>query len=431
MIAAGVLRFGRFTRFVPHSVMIGFLSGVAVNIACGQLPDLTGMDAEGGTAVAKAAYVLLHPGQIDGQALVTGLAAIAIIVGLSKTKLATMGALLALVIPSIVAAVLWAGDVFLVSDEGTIPTGIPVPALPHLRYLTRRPPHRRARRRRARAGAGRGRQRVDPQPRRLAVGAEPRLRRPGHRQRGRQPVLRPARRRVGRPDRAQPDVGRRVPAGPRSSRASGSWSSCWCCRRPSASVAMPTLAGVLIFAAVGSLRPREARAILRTSSTSRVAMVTTFVATLLLPVAAAVGIGVALSLLLQINREALDLKVVQLEPLGDGHFTERPAPRRAAVQPGHRARRLRQPPLRRVAHAAGPPPRPEPAPSGRWWCCACAAGPRWAPRSSWSRRATPPSSPSGAAASTSAAPTRAHRADAAQRQGRGRRSGRRATRPAP
>ena len=42
--------------------------------------------------------------------------------------------------------------------------------------------------------------------------------------------------------------------------------------------------------------------------------------------AAAVGIGVALSLLLQINREALDLKVVQLEPLGDGHFTERPAP---------------------------------------------------------------------------------------------------------
>ena len=43
-------------------------------------------------------------------------------------------------------------------------------------------------------------------------------------------------------------------------------------------------------------------------------MVTTFLATLFLPIAAAVGIGVALSLLLQLNREALDLTVVELVP---------------------------------------------------------------------------------------------------------------------
>ena len=48
-------------------------------------------------------------------------------------------------------------------------------------------------------------------------------------------------------------------------------------------------------------------------------MVTTFLATLFLPIAAAVGIGVALSLLLQLNREALDLRVV----------VARAAPRRA------------------------------------------------------------------------------------------------------
>jgi SulP family sulfate permease len=36
MIAAGLLRLGRFTRFVSHSVMIGFLSGVAVNIVVGR-----------------------------------------------------------------------------------------------------------------------------------------------------------------------------------------------------------------------------------------------------------------------------------------------------------------------------------------------------------------------------------------------------------
>ena len=55
-------------------------------------------------------------------------------------------------------------------------------------------------------------------------------------------------------------------------------------------------------------------------------MVTTFLATLFLPIAAAVGIGVALSLLLQLNREALDLTVVELAPQPDGQFAERPAP---------------------------------------------------------------------------------------------------------
>jgi SulP family sulfate permease len=51
-----------------------------------------------------------------------------------------------------------------------------------------------------------------------------------------------------------------------------------------------------------------------------------FLATLFLPVAAAVGLGVALSLLLQLNQEAMDLRVVRLEPQPDGRFAERPAP---------------------------------------------------------------------------------------------------------
>ena len=66
--------------------------------------------------------------------------------------------------------------------------------------------------------------------------------------------------------------------------------------------------------------------ILRTGATSRIAFTTTLLATLFLPVAAAVGIGVALSLLLQLNQEAVDLRVVQLVPVGDGRFAETPPP---------------------------------------------------------------------------------------------------------
>jgi SulP family sulfate permease len=93
-----------------------------------------------------------------------------------------------------------------------------------------------------------------------------------------------------------------------------------------AKIAMPTLAAILIFAAIASLRPGEIASILRTGRISQVAVITTFAATLFLPVAAAVGIGVALSLLLQLNQGAMDLTVVELIPLDGGRFEERPSP---------------------------------------------------------------------------------------------------------
>ena len=73
MIAAGVLRLGRYTRFVPHSVMIGFLSGVSLNIIFGQIPDLFGYSAEGSFPLEKAINALEHPGPRALPSLLTGL----------------------------------------------------------------------------------------------------------------------------------------------------------------------------------------------------------------------------------------------------------------------------------------------------------------------------------------------------------------------
>jgi SulP family sulfate permease len=91
-------------------------------------------------------------------------------------------------------------------------------------------------------------------------------------------------------------------------------------------VAVPTLAAVLIVAASSSLRIGEATAVWRTGSSPKIAMTATFVATLMMPVAAAVGIGVVLSMLMQLNREALDLAVVEVFFDADGRPAERPAP---------------------------------------------------------------------------------------------------------
>jgi len=92
-------------------------------------------------------------------------------------------------------------------------------------------------------------------------------------------------------------------------------------------VPIPTLAAVLMYAAGRSPRVGRIDTVLRTEDLpSQIAFFATLKATLLLPVSTAVGIGVVLSLLLQLNQEAVDLTLVGLKPDGTGGFAEVPAP---------------------------------------------------------------------------------------------------------
>jgi SulP family sulfate permease len=59
--------------------MIGFLTGISVNIVCGQIADLTGAPALGDFPLAKAVDVLTHPSRINLASLLTGLGALTIL----------------------------------------------------------------------------------------------------------------------------------------------------------------------------------------------------------------------------------------------------------------------------------------------------------------------------------------------------------------
>ena len=78
MIAVGLLHLGRYIRFVSRSVMLGFLTGVAVNIVFGQLSGLLGSPTEGGVAAQKALYVITHPTGIDMASAIVGVSALAV-----------------------------------------------------------------------------------------------------------------------------------------------------------------------------------------------------------------------------------------------------------------------------------------------------------------------------------------------------------------
>jgi sulfate permease, SulP family len=327
MVLAGLARLGRYARFVSQSVMSGFLAGVAVNIVASQLPTLLGAEAEGSVPLAKAFDVIRHPSGVDGPSVLVGLTAAGLVAALRRTRFVALGAMAAVVVPSLVVALLDASDVATVDDVGRVPSGLPLPALPHLDLLTPGLV--------AAAGAvalisllqGVGVSEAVPKERR------------------------------GRPDTNRDFVGQGVgnaaaalvkgmPVGASVSQSAlmlavGSRSR-WAAISTAAwltggllvfsrllgAVAMPTLAAVLTVAAAMSIKPAEIATILRTSRISQVALATTFVATLFLSIAEAVGLGVALSLLLQLNREAVDLTVVRLDPDGDGGWIETQAPRR-------------------------------------------------------------------------------------------------------
>ncbi len=324
MIGAGLLRWGRFTRFVSVSVLTGFLSGVAVNIVLGQLGDLLGSPQKGSPAVVKAWNVISHPGDMSLTAAAVGVSALVLMVLLSRTRIVSVASLVALAVPTL--ASLGASNLVRVKDSGKIPSGIPTPHLPQLSLLTSLD---------LAIGAaavavivlvqGTGVAEAAPNP----DGSQPN----------------PNRDFIGQGIgnvasglfRGQPvggSVGQtalNIAAGGRSRWAS-IFSGLWMLlilvlfSGVVGEIPIDTLAAVLIFAAGSSLRIGRIDTVLRTGPPSQVAFLTTFAATLLLPVPAAVGIGVVLSLLLQLNQEAVDLTVVQLTRGDYRHLVEAPAP---------------------------------------------------------------------------------------------------------
>jgi sulfate permease, SulP family len=328
MIAAGLLRLGRFTRFVSHSVMVGFLTGVAINIIAGQIPDLTGAEADGSVAVQKAWNVITHPSDIEAASVLTGVAAFAIIVLLARTRIANFGAVFALAVPTI-AVIIAGADVAQVEDQGDIPRGIPLPAWPEWSAFSWS----------LLGGA-------------LAVSAivlvqgvgvaESAPNEDGTRSDANVDFIAQGIGNLGSGFFQGQPVGGSVgqTALNRSAGARTRWASIfsglWMLMILAffsgvvGTVAMPTLAALLIYAAAGSLHFGQIATIWRTGLTSQIGIATTFVATLLLPVATAVGLGVILSILLQLNQAALDLKVVELVPDANGRLEERPAPKRLA-----------------------------------------------------------------------------------------------------
>ncbi len=132
MAVAGLLRLGRLLRFIANSVVIGFLTGVSINVILSQVGDFTGYSSAYTNKVVKTIDAFFHLNEWDPQTVAIGVLTVAVILLFDRTRLRNFSMLFGMVIGSVAVILLGWATVQQVSDVATIPTSLPLPSLPDL-----------------------------------------------------------------------------------------------------------------------------------------------------------------------------------------------------------------------------------------------------------------------------------------------------------
>src|SRR4051812_11871254 len=132
LIAAGLLRFGTYIKFIPYPVTVGFTAGIAVIIFASQIRDLLGITLvkEPGELIPKLLALAGALHTVNFYAVAVGALSIAIIVVLRKLRPAWPGILIAVVIAALGVWALALPVETIGTRFGGIPRQLPWPALP-------------------------------------------------------------------------------------------------------------------------------------------------------------------------------------------------------------------------------------------------------------------------------------------------------------
>ncbi len=137
MLALGLARLGSLVRFVPSSVLVGFVNAVAINIMLSQVDEITGYTSDAPNRVLKTLDTLVHPGQIQWAGVFIAALTVGLIVLLERTRLGALGMVVAIALASAVPVVLDAlGTTVLtvpmLSDIVSVPRSLPQLDVPSL-----------------------------------------------------------------------------------------------------------------------------------------------------------------------------------------------------------------------------------------------------------------------------------------------------------
>ena len=128
-ILAGLLRLGRVAQFFSESVMVGFITGLALIIIVKQLPKLFGIEGGAGNSWERLHHFAIHLPQTHLPALLTGLLCLALLILLERFLPRIPAALVALVF-GIGLSLAFGLEARGVEVVGELPAGLAAPQLP-------------------------------------------------------------------------------------------------------------------------------------------------------------------------------------------------------------------------------------------------------------------------------------------------------------
>jgi sulfate permease, SulP family len=137
LLLMGVMRLGILMKYIPRPVTIGFTSGIAVIIFTGQIPDFLGLKE-----IQKHEYfapnmkeIFTHLSTINIYSVIIAAIAFALLIGTPKLFPRVPGALIALIVSSVVAAFVFPGKLATIgSTFGDIPSTLPSLRFPEITW---------------------------------------------------------------------------------------------------------------------------------------------------------------------------------------------------------------------------------------------------------------------------------------------------------
>lgn len=130
-ILAGLLRLGRIAQFFSASVLVGFVSGLAVVVAVKQLPKLFGIESGSGNVWERLYDLIIHLPETHMLTLAVGISTIVIMLLLEHYMHRIPAALVAMIF-GIVISTVFGLSALGVHVVGTVPSGLAPPKLPSI-----------------------------------------------------------------------------------------------------------------------------------------------------------------------------------------------------------------------------------------------------------------------------------------------------------
>ena len=131
LLVARLARLSFLANFLSRTVLVGFLTGVGIEVAAGQLPDMFGVTAAGRSTVTKLVNTVRALPHVHLADVVVSIGVIVIVLAARRITRRIPGLLIAVIIAIVVS---WAADLAShgVAVVGSVPRGLPSLGLPDL-----------------------------------------------------------------------------------------------------------------------------------------------------------------------------------------------------------------------------------------------------------------------------------------------------------